>query len=157
MTEQSITPHQLHPITSTAKTAHPLSSSRCGYYFALLSPLSVWLQLFILPVPTSRVQPLLCLGFTTLIPRTVNDLLTGSSLSREKAHWKGTESVKIHYGLTRLRSLSPSSPSFSESGKGGARTREGSKEEMTNWENYFAICGTCCVRVFHGGGKVAFP
>lgn len=27
---------------------------------------------------------------------------------------------------------------------------------MTNWENYFAICGTCCVQVFEGGGKVAF-
>lgn len=55
---------------------------------------------------------------------------------------------------SHVSSLSPS-PCFSENGKGGARRREGRKEEMTNWENYFAICGTCCVWVFQEGWKVA--
>lgn len=67
---------------------------------------------------------------------------------------KGPETVKPHYRLTGR--LPPSPSPSSSSGKGGERRREGRKEEMTNWENYFAICGTCCVQVFEGGGKVAF-
>lgn len=46
-------------------------------------------------------------------------------------------------------------PSFSKNGRVGQEEQRGGKE-MTNWENYFAICGTWCMRVFQGGGKVAF-
>lgn len=63
------------------------------------------------------------------------------------------ESVKISYGLTHWL---PPSPSFPECRKGGARRRERRKEEMTNRENYFPICGTWCALVFQRGGKVAF-
>lgn len=93
---------------------------------------------------------LLCLGCTTLIPLTDR----WSTEWVPDRDWKGTESVKIHYGLTHQHSLSPS-PSFPESGKGGARRREGKKEEMTNWENYFAICETC-VESFEEEGRWRF-
>lgn len=61
-------------------------------------------------------------------------------------YWVSQNSLWAHTSALSL----PQSPCFSESGKGGARRREGKKEEMTNWENYFAICGTCCVWVVQG-------
>lgn len=103
---------------------------------------------------------LLHLGFTIWTPSAVwwsTDLWDYGLYWKRKGcnrGCKGPESVKIHYRLTGRLPLSPS-PS-SSSGKGVVRRREGSKEEMTNWENYFAICGTSCVQVFEDGGKVAF-
>lgn len=122
-----------------AKAAHPLSSSRCGCYFALLSPLLVWLQLFRLlfptnaPISSSSVIPSCVLASS---PSQPNDLLPESWLSYESQSgcqpdrvWKGTESVKINCGLTRWLSLSLS-PRFAlllSNWKGGARTRKGRK------------------------------
>lgn len=45
-------------------------------------------------------------------------------------------------------SLSALAPSFSQIGKGGARGREGRKEEMTSEKTILPICGTCCECVF---------
>lgn len=160
------THHNLAAGLSRATFPRPqLSCSCCGSCFVLLSLLSVWLQLFILSFPTnnsssiSSVNPSWVLALPPSSPTQSNDVRTARLLSWRwegvlDRDYKGTGSVKIPYWLTHQR---PPSPSFSVNGKGGARRREGRKEEMTNWENYFAICGTCCEWAFQGGGKVVFP
>lgn len=168
MTEKSITlhSHRLQPITLQLARAQPSLLIRCPPRAVdnILSPLSVWLCVFISPSPTNTPISSSSVSPSCVSPlwshSQANDLLTASSWKwalvpdRDR---KGTESVKIHYGLTRLRTLPPlRSPSLKVGRVGQGQVRGGKRKWQTG-KTILPFVELVVCEGFWGGGKVAFP
>lgn len=139
MMAKSITLYSQPAASQLAKCARPRLSSSCFEYCSgLLWLLSVWPRLFILPFPNkysiSSVSPSRVLAFANFIPLTVwwstdrkfilsHGDKSGCQTGTGKVLSQSKFIIGSHVGSLTL--ALPPSPSFSESGKGGARRREG--------------------------------